>query len=318
MKNNDHDKADELARKLIYIDPVNEGENLKIPHLVREKFEGYLVNDENKNPMPIVMNEEYIARKAIEFVHSSLEIPFISTYMEPRFEDDFSQKSFYDCCERILREANKIGDCVGLPQVINYLLESKGIRTRAIHFKEHISLEAKINGKYVSIETTDPNGYGFISKRERLKNNDLASIVACNIGICLQNQAYKFKLENDDENASEKYIEACEILDKSLILDPENISAYKNRGFLLLQLGMNEESILDFSKAIKIGPNLDGVYFARAFAYEKIVKKNSFLPNYEKLKINKKALIDYEKYASFNENNAKEVDSKIKELKERF
>ena len=83
-----------LARKLIDAEPDNEKKSLQISNLVNMKFDKYLNknNDVYKNISE--MSEEYIAKKALEFVHSSRGIFDETVYRYPEFKGDFSPNSF--------------------------------------------------------------------------------------------------------------------------------------------------------------------------------------------------------------------------------
>lgn len=71
---------------------------------------------------------------------------------------------------------------------------------------------------------------------------------------------------------NKKYVEAKNLLEKAVSIQPEMFEANHNLAILNLQLGNLDSSILYFEKSIKIKPKLPQVYFNLGLAYDK--KKN--------------------------------------------
>jgi tetratricopeptide (TPR) repeat protein len=281
--------AQGLARKLIDADPYNEGKSLQVPNLVRVKFNEYLSTDSEGNLIPVIMNEEYITRKALEFVHSSFKIPFSSAYRYSEFKGDFSQDSFYDSCERILARDEKIGDCVGLSSVIKYLSGSKGVESKFVGFLKHVALNVKIEGKNIHLESTNPSGFGYVEKRKARNNFEIISQIKSNLG---------FYFSEDGE-----FQEAINFCNDSIKINPKNIYAYINRADALIDSGEYKDALLDSTKAIKLGgKNSDLGYRGRALSWWNLGKLEN-------------ALADLETYASFGENNKRIVNGTMDKLK---
>jgi hypothetical protein len=213
--NVNYDNADTLARRLIDADPQNKGRRLDSIREMRNNFEKYLSTDSEGNLVPAVMNEEYIIDKALGFIHSNFKIPFRSAYMESRFKNDFSPASFYDCCNRINNKEEKIGDCLGLSQVLKYLLDSKGIDSEVVFYEGHTAfddghaaLEANINKNIVPIAATRLDGYGVGSDLKREGRLDLVSVVTSDMGTYLC--------------ADGKYIKGMHLIQEAIDIDPDN------------------------------------------------------------------------------------------------
>jgi tetratricopeptide (TPR) repeat protein len=51
---------------------------------------------------------------------------------------------------------------------------------------------------------------------------------------------------------------------KSILLNPRNISAYKKRGVIKADMGNIKEAVEDYNKVILISPNDISAYFTRA------------------------------------------------------
>ena len=69
---------------------------------------------------------------------------------------------------------------------------------------------------------------------------------------------------------NKKYIEAKNLLEKAVSIQPEMFEANHNLAILNLQLGNLDSSILYFEKSKKIKPKLPQVYFNLGLAYDKI------------------------------------------------
>ena len=108
--NENYEKADLLVRELIDNDPVNCSRSLDVPRKVREKFEEFLVGGNFNRQLVVAENDEHIARKTLEFVHSDFEIPFSGSYKE----HENRSVSFYSTCERRLNGESKVGNCLEL------------------------------------------------------------------------------------------------------------------------------------------------------------------------------------------------------------
>ncbi|MCK5043678.1 hypothetical protein KAR52_01585 [Candidatus Pacearchaeota archaeon] len=290
-----------LARKLIDVDLNNKGASLQVPNLVKMKFDKYLNDGDDLNVL--IMNDEYIARKATNFVHSSMHVPFQNSYLPQETKRDFSPKSFYDSCKRILSQEKRIGDCVGLSQIVKYLLDSKGLEVKAIPCKNHVALEVKIGDEFVPLETTVASGYGYPLNRENPKNVDLISFAACSSGIHLELQADDLYRAKGLKVAGDLYIESGKMYDKALMIDSKNSNAYYNRGRSLFKFGLYNQIVSDITNAIKINSDKPNGYYIRGISFAKLNRYDE-------------ALLDLKKYASFSESNALDVASTIKDIEE--
>ncbi|MCK5043679.1 tetratricopeptide repeat protein [Candidatus Pacearchaeota archaeon] len=283
--------ARELARKLIDVDPNNKGASLQVPNLVLMNFDKYLENHKRYFRDVSKINVKYISKKVLEYTHSSKASNASDAYMEDRFEGDFSPFSFYDSCERILSKEKEIADCAGFSSVDKFILKAKGILSRSVRHDSHVSLEIKNNRKFILLETTSPDGYGYKNQNKRLGNVDLISIILFNLG----------SLYDEERN----YSKAIDTYTRAIKISSKNEDAYNNRGHSLSSLSKFKEAILDYTEAIRINPGYGDTYFNRAITLKNLCKY-------------KESLLDLKKYASFSKSNASEVADKIKNLKEKI
>ncbi len=79
---------------------------------------------------------------------------------------------------RILEGSSKVGDCVGLSSSLKFLLDSRGLETRALSHDEHVTLEVKVDGEFIPVESTIRMGYGVESEARKIGEVDLISLVA--------------------------------------------------------------------------------------------------------------------------------------------
>ena len=138
------------------------------------------------------------------------------------------------------------------------------------------------------METTLPRGYNYKSKRKRLNDVALTSIILSNLAC-----AY-----SEERN----YVKAIDACTKAIKISPNNEVAYHNRGGYFSRLKRFEDAILDYSKTIELNSEFEDAYFTRAIRLKAFSRYS-------------KALSDFKKYASFSEDNAKEVKYAIKYLK---
>ena len=72
----------------------------------------------------------------------------------------------------------------------------------------------------------------------------------------------------------EQWDEAIAAYSKAIIIDPQYIVAYNNRGFAYAQKGYYDKAITDYTKAIEIDPEYARAYNNRGFAYRAIGEKS--------------------------------------------
>ena len=82
---------------------------------------------------------------------------------------------------------------------------------------------------------------------------------------------------------NKKYIEAKNLLEKAVSIQPEMFEANHNLAILNLQLGNLDSSILYFEKSKKIKPKLPQVYFNLGLAYDKKKNINLAIINFKKV-----------------------------------
>jgi tetratricopeptide (TPR) repeat protein len=280
-----------LARKLIDADPKNKGKSLQVLNLVNMKFDKYLFTDNEGNPIPVVMDEEYVAKKALEFIHSSKGDSAENAYRSSKFKGDFSQNSLYDACGRILSRDEEVTGCFGSSPLDKILLGFKGIESDFVGYPTHVALDAKINGKIVHLESTMPDGFGYEEKRKPQKNFEIIS-------------AAKLHLANASHETGE-YKKAIEICGDAIKINPKNSYAYSNRAFSLFRTFNFKGMLRDSEKAIKLDKNNNRAYLFRAISEIAFEKYND-------------AIKDFKKYASFSEDNKKEATEYISQLEEKI
>ena len=88
-------------------------------------------------------------------------------------------------------------------------------------------------------------------------------------------KAYKFYEEG-------KYKESIVYYSKTIELDPNNSTAYNNRGVAKYCLGQYEEAIKDYDKAIEIDPNYRNAYNNRGLAKKNLGQYKDALKDYKK------------------------------------
>jgi tetratricopeptide (TPR) repeat protein len=62
-------------------------------------------------------------------------------------------------------------------------------------------------------------------------------------------------LKGNEHYFKHEYEEAIKYYDKAIVIEPNNVYAWKNKGHSLSELGKNEEAIRCFTKALEIDPN---------------------------------------------------------------
>jgi len=80
-----------------------------------------------------------------------------------------------------------------------------------------------------------------------------------------------------------KYLEAKNLLEKILIIDPNIFEANHNLAILNLQIGDIDNSILYFEKSKKLNPKFPQLYFNLALAYDKKGEVDQAINNFKKV-----------------------------------
>jgi tetratricopeptide (TPR) repeat protein len=85
-------------------------------------------------------------------------------------------------------------------------------------------------------------------------------------GVFYQKKGHMNVITNPVE-AEEAYTKASECFDKALEIDPDNYSAWYNKGICFQNMGKTQEAIRCYDESIKINPN-----FGRAIQSREILK----------------------------------------------
>ncbi len=79
-----------------------------------------------------------------------------------------------------------------------------------------------------------------------------------------------------------EFAKAIENFNKAIAFDPENVSAYVNRGNVYLQQSLWNKALADYNRAVEIDPKLTGrVYYNRGTIYEIQGKLEEALADYD-------------------------------------
>lgn len=83
------------------------------------------------------------------------------------------------------------------------------------------------------------------------------------------------------------YEEAIENYEKAIELNPDDASAYYNLGIALYQLGLHKEAIKNYKKAIELNPDNGDYYFNLGFAQRELGLNEEEIENFKKaIKLN--------------------------------
>ena len=85
------------------------------------------------------------------------------------------------------------------------------------------------------------------------------------------------------EIKNKNYIEAKNLLEKAVSIQPEMFEANHNLAILNFQLGDLDSSILYFEKSKKIRPKFSQVYFNLGLVYDKVKKIDLAIINFKKV-----------------------------------
>lgn len=287
-----------LARNLIDADLNNLGKSLYFANKLSLEFDKFLLEDNLGNLVPVVLSNKYIVEKALDFVHYGLVPPVVGSYMDDRFKGDFSPSSFYNSVERILDKSSEAGDCLGLSSVLEFLLKSRGIETRALLSDNHISIEALVNGEFIPVESTRFDGYGFSYGRRKIGYSNLVSAMLSNSGTA--------RLDAEDWDGSEDFFK------QALFFDPKNSHALYNMANTNAAQGDLLESDKNYTKSINFDSGHAESFFRRGIIRIVIGESKKDLSRMED------GIIDLEKYLSFEPKDKCDVENLIGSCKKRL
>jgi serine/threonine-protein kinase len=87
--------------------------------------------------------------------------------------------------------------------------------------------------------------------------------------------------ETQTNKNQQLYTDEIKKYDEAIQLNPQDASAYYNRGLAKYNLGNNEEAIQDYDEAIRLNPEFTNAYFNRGLAYYTLENYQEAIPNYD-------------------------------------
>jgi tetratricopeptide (TPR) repeat protein len=228
--------------------------NLSAFHSMPEKYQGYLPIDYYLAVIPIIfliligfkkskLQKEYIFGIAFFLISLSLNIHII-----PFGKAIVAERYTY---------LPYIGIYYLIGQTYCYFIERF---QSLLHLKKVIYL----------IGTCVVIVFGFITfQRIAVWKNTLtlfddASLKANSTKEAVTIQALGFILEAENKTNARKYTEAIELYDRAILLNPQRVESYSNRGIAKHCLLDYEGAMKDYSKAIELNPSFSRAYANRA------------------------------------------------------
>jgi serine/threonine-protein kinase len=110
-------------------------------------------------------------------------------------------------------------------------------------------------------------------------------------GTNSQNNISSSEADQKDQaiKSQKKYVDEVNKYDKAIELNPQDASAYFNRGFARYNLGDNQEAIQDYDEAIRLDPQYTNAYFNRGLSHYVLENHEAAIQDYnEAIRLNPK------------------------------
>lgn len=183
------------------------------------------------------------------------------------------------------------GNCLGFSTLYLCLAERLHLSLTAVIIPQHVFLRYEDRHYTRNIETT--SGGKEISEEDYLKKTkerigDAIPKYSIGqepkfrslskkqfIGLILYNRAVDYHKRNETEKALRDF-------SRTLLLDPDQVEAYKNRGALYLTTGEFEKAVQDFQAAIRLEPNCPGSCYNLGTVYFDLNELNEAIKYFDK------------------------------------
>ena len=143
----------------------------------------------------------------------------------------------------------------------------EAVRLLCTNDDDSYSTHPKLDKRLAAIEK------GYNKAKVQSSNNDYSTNSSSLTG---EDYFYKAYNSSDNQYKIDNYT-------KCLRIDPDNATAYYNRGNAYCDLGNYNDGIADFSKAIRIDPNYTNAYYNRGNTYNKLGIYNEAIADFSRV-----------------------------------